>query len=99
MKAAAFLKARSVRAASELSLFKHYAVRPSGIRFDLHKISLELTQDQYGRLGNGSTFFHLRLASVVVTVIQGFGRLEFLNCFKILVRKENWRAYLVSNLK
>ena len=56
----------SMRALAWLRLFKHYAAaalarlaRPnwSGIRFDLHKISLELTQDQYGRLGNGSTFF------------------------------------------
>ena len=72
MKAAAFLKARSVRAASELSLFKHYAVRPSGIRFDLHKISLELTQDQYGRLGNGSTFFHLPPARQMVLNLLKF---------------------------
>ena len=89
MKAAAFLKARSVRAASKLSLFKHYAVRPSGIRFDLHKISLELTQDQYGRLGNGSTFFHLRLASVVDTIIQAIGRLEFENALRTGVHQED----------
>ena len=59
----------------------------SGFRFDLHNILLDLTQDQYGRLGNGSTFFHLRLASVVGTVIPAIERLEFVDCFSFVVSK------------